>query len=99
MSAPVVNGHRALNWLAAALIALVLSTAYLLDGPGELQSIQTMARDAEAATSAARAQARFEAAAQALCGGPNAAWADLGDGAVQCSTKRGHKTLVAKAAL
>lgn len=39
----------------------------------------------------AQAQARYDAAVQALCG-PNAAWMELQDGAIQCTTKRGTPT-------
>lgn len=39
---------------------------------------------------------RFERAAQALCGGENAHVDLLADGSVQCSTKRGFKTLTAR---
>lgn len=36
---------RLTNWLAASLIALVLSIAYLLDGPTELEATQDVAAD------------------------------------------------------
>ena len=32
-----------INWLAAGLVALVLSTSYLLDGPSEIDAIQATA--------------------------------------------------------
>lgn len=51
----------------------------------------------DAQQSAARRD-RFERAAQAMCG-DNAAWRELADGAVQCFTRRGHKTHVAKVVL
>ena len=35
---------------------------------------------------------RFEAAAQAICG-QNAAWTDIGNGVIQCLTKRGKPTI------
>lgn len=38
---------------------------------------------------------KFTRAAQAVCG-LNASWDDLGDGLVQCRTKRGAKTRVAQ---
>ena len=44
------------------------------------------------------AELRFAKAAAALCGGENAAWELLADGSVQCRTKRGAKTIVAKVA-
>jgi len=39
----------------------------------------------------AQAQRRYDAAVQQLCG-PNAAWMELQDGAIQCTTKRGTPT-------
>ena len=39
----------------------------------------------------ASAQARYDAAVQRLCG-DNAAWMELQDGAIQCTTKRGTPT-------
>lgn len=39
-----------------------------------------------------RAQQRFEKAAQEMCG-MNAAWTDLGDGVIQCFSKKGRKTV------
>jgi hypothetical protein len=83
--------NHAINWTLAALTALVLSTAYLLDGPGDHQAAIDAASDAKATQSEKRAQARFERAAQAMCG-ENAGWTQLENGAVQCFTKRGHKT-------
>jgi hypothetical protein len=44
-----------------------------------------------------QAQARFDKAARAICG-ENAAVLDLGYGNIQCRTKRGRKTIVAKVA-
>lgn len=43
----------------------------------------------EDAQQQAQAQARYERAAQELCG-PNAAWMELQDGAIQCTDKRGR---------
>lgn len=57
--------------------------------------------DADVAQGDARHQAglsaeqRFARAAATMCG-QNAAWELLADGAVQCRTKRGHKTIVAQ---
>ena len=34
-----------LNWLAAAIIALLLASAHLLDGPSELEATQAVAAD------------------------------------------------------
>jgi hypothetical protein len=44
------------------------------------------------AINAAIAQEKFALAAQALCG-PQAAWAQLNDGSVQCRTKHGKPTI------
>jgi hypothetical protein len=69
--------------------ALVLSTSHLLDGDtGHALAPQ---QDSSAA------QARFARAAQTMCG-ENAGWTMLADGAVQCRTKRGHKTITAQVA-
>lgn len=45
----------------------------------------------EDAQQQAQAQARYDAAVQQLCG-PNAAWMELQDGVIQCTTKRGTPT-------
>ena len=34
-----------LNWLAAIIIAMLLASAHLLDGPSELEATQAMAAD------------------------------------------------------
>ena len=83
--------NHTINWTLAALTALVLSTAYLLDGPSDHQAAMDAAADAKATQTEQRAQARFEKAAQQMCG-DNAGWTQLENGAVQCFTKRGHKT-------
>lgn len=83
--------NHLINYALAALAALVLSTAYLLDGPSDHQAAMDAASDAKATQAEQRAQARFEKAAQAMCG-DNAGWTQLANGSVQCLTKRGHKT-------
>ena len=83
--------NHAINWGLAVLTALVLSTAYLLDGPSDHQAAMDAAADAKATQAEKRAQARFEKAAQQMCG-ENSGWTKLENGAVQCFTKRGHKT-------
>ena len=83
--------NHAINWTLAVAVAVVLSTAYLLDGPSEIQAAIDAAADAKATQAEQRAQARFEKAAQAMCG-ENAGWTKLENGAVQCFTKRGYKT-------
>ena len=43
-----------LNWLAAAIIALLLASAHLLDGPSELEATQAVAADVQDAIKAAQ---------------------------------------------
>jgi hypothetical protein len=83
--------NHAINWTLAALTALVLSTAYLLDGPSDHQAAIDAAADAKATQREQAQQARFEKAAQQMCG-DNAGWKLLENGSVQCFTKRGQKT-------
>ena len=87
--------NHLLNWCLAGVAALVLSSAYLLDAPSELQAVIDTAAAAQDARQALLAEARFAKAAQAACG-ENAGWQLRADGAVQCTTKRGHKTIVAR---
>jgi hypothetical protein len=86
--------NHLINWTLAGAVALVMSTAYLLDGPSDHQAAIDTAAAERNAQRAAVAQARFDRAAQAMCG-ENAGWQLRADGAVQCLTKRGHKTSVA----
>ena len=83
-----------INYSLAGLMALVLSTAYLLDGPSDHQAAIDTAAAERDAQRAAVAEAKIARAAQAMCG-ENAGWQRRVDGAVQCLTKRGHKTSVA----
>jgi hypothetical protein len=85
--------HRLINWSLAALTALIMSSAYLLDGPTDLQAAADAAASVRYAERQAQAQERFERAAQQACG-ENAGWQLRADGGVQCLTKRGHKTVV-----
>ena len=80
-----------INWTLAVAIALVLSTAYLLDGPSDHQAAIDAAADAKATQREQAALARFEKAAQQMCG-ENSGWTKLDNGSVQCFTKRGHAT-------
>ena len=88
-----MSAHRLINWSIAGLIALVMSSAYLLDGPSDLQAAADAAASVRQAERQAQAAARFERAAQAACG-ENAGWQLRQDGAVQCLTKQGHRTAV-----
>jgi hypothetical protein len=83
--------NHAINWTLAVLTALVLSTAYLLDGPSDHQAAMDIAADAKATQREQAQQARFEKAAQAMCG-ENSGWTKLENGSVQCFNKTGHKT-------
>lgn len=85
--------HRIINWAIAALIALGMSSAYLLDGPTDIEAARATAAARDDAIGRALAEQRFERAAQAMCG-ENAGWQRRQDGAVQCLTKRGHRTSV-----
>lgn len=80
-----------MNWVAAGLVALVLSTSHYLDWPSEIEAAQDAVAAYKAAKTEQERQARFEAAAQQMCG-DNAGWKLLDSGSVQCFTKRGYKT-------
>lgn len=84
--------HRTINWMLAACIALLLSSAYLLDGPEDHEAEHASALALEDALKLDAQQERFAKATAALCG-PNSYATDLGDGTVQCHTKRGRKTV------
>ena len=83
--------NQIINWTLAVAVSLALSTAYLLDGPSDHQAAIDAAADAKATQRELAQQARFEKAAQQMCG-ENAGWKLLENGSVQCFTKRGHKT-------
>ena len=83
--------NHAINWTLAVAVAAVLSTAYLLDGPSDHQAAMDAASDAKATQREQAQQARFEKAAQQMCG-ENAGWKLLENGSVQCFTKQGRKT-------
>ena len=85
--------HRLINWCIAGLIALVMSAAYLLDGPSDIEAARATAAARDDGISRALAAQRFERLAQKACG-ENAGWQLLDSGAVQCTTKRGHRTSV-----
>lgn len=82
-----------LNWLMASVLVLVLGLAhYLDDAIPDHHAEQAQADDLQAAIVASISQGKFERAAQAVCG-PQAAWEQLRDGAVQCKTKYGKPTI------
>lgn len=78
--------------LVAALAALLCWFGPTLD---DHSAENDQAVDLQAAIVASIAQERFDRAAQAVCG-PQAAWAQLNDGSVQCSTKHGRPTITVK---
>ena len=80
-----------MNWVAAALVALVLGTSHYLDWPSEFEAAQDAAAAYRAARTEQERQQRFEAAVQAMCG-ENAGWKLLDDGSIQCFPHRGFKT-------
>jgi hypothetical protein len=84
----------ATNWLAGITVALLISASINLDIDDHNAEID-QAVDLQAAIVASIAQERFDRAAQAVCG-PQAAWAQLNDGSVQCSTKHGKPTITVK---
>lgn len=45
-----------INWLAATLIALAMSCAWMLDGPGDIEAAQDVAEDVADAQAQAAAQ-------------------------------------------
>ena len=81
------------NILLGALIVVLLAWAgpALDDHSAEWQQ----ADDLQAAINTAIERRRFEQAAQQICG-PQAAWAELPDGSVQCKTKHGRPTVTVK---
>lgn len=81
------------GYIFTALLVLLIAALLGVAGP----ALDDHSAATDDATAQQRAQARFAKAAQAMCG-ENAGWADLGNGSVQCRTKRGHKTIVAQVA-
>lgn len=90
---------RLIEWLLVSLIALVLSSAYLLDDPSDMDALHDGAASSQDAQQAADTLIRFAQAASQACGGENAAYVLIDDHTVQCSTKRGFKTITAKVVL
>jgi len=81
--------------LCLAVTAAIL-LAWLGPGLDDHSAEVDQARELEQAQRDAQRVARFEHAAQAICG-PQAAWKMLADGiSIQCLTKRGIKTIVAQ---
>lgn len=74
-----------------ATVAIVMLLAWLGPALDDHSADYATAADLEAAQQQASAQARYDAAVQRLCG-PNAAWMERADGAIQCTDKHGRRT-------
>lgn len=89
----MITKQTAINWaLALAIVALyaVMQTVDL--GPSDHDTEQAQLQDLQAAIKSEAQEARFARAAVQICG-ENAGWSLVDDGrAIQCSTKRGHRT-------
>lgn len=78
------------DWVLASIVAVAVGALGVhLDGPGINEYADS------SAVQQARAEARFAKAAQAACGA-NAGWQLVDGHTVQCTTKRGKKTIVAQ---
>ena len=83
---------RTTNWLLAAMLAGVLATAHLLDGPSDHQAEWDQSTALQELQASQAHSARREAAAQTLCGqahGPNSEARFTPDGHLVCTTRRG----------
>jgi hypothetical protein len=85
--------HRLTNWLLALAVVALYALVAHLDGPTDHSTEHTQALALKDAVQTAQAKERYLKAARALCGSENATATDLGDGTVQCFTKRGKKTV------
>lgn len=74
--------------LTTAIIAILGVFGPQLD---DHSAEQAAANDLQAAQDQAAAEQTYRNAVQRLCG-PNAAWMELQDGAIQCTDKRGTPT-------
>lgn len=88
--------NLAINAALVVALLLLLGLAHHLDDsiPDHGAELD-QAVDLQAAIVASIDQQKFDRAAQALCG-PQAAWAQMPDGAVQCSTKYGKPTITVR---
>lgn len=81
----------AITWLIAILIGLLLSSAYLLDGPSEVATQQLISQSEQEAQNNAKAELMQERAAMQLCIralGPSAVASWSQDGALHCTFLR-----------
>ena len=79
----------------ALVLALLLLLCWFGPSIDDHSAEADEAVDLQAAIVASIAQERFDRAAQAVCG-PQAAWVQLPDGSVQCSTKYGKPTITVR---
>lgn len=83
--------------IRTAALAIAIAALLCWFGPSldDHSAENDQAVDLQAAIVASIAQERFDRAAQAVCG-PQAAWVQQPDGAVQCSTKYGRPTITVR---
>ena len=89
-----MNPHRFTNWLLATLITIIFfALCALADAPSDHSAEMAQAQDLQSAIKNEATQARFARAASTICG-ENAGWYLVDDDrTIQCTTKRGHKTM------
>ena len=83
---------RLTNYAMAALLALLLASGHLLDGPADHQAEWDQSQALKELQASQAGTQRREAAAQALCSqerGPNSEARFTPDGQLVCSTRRG----------
>lgn len=84
--------NTAVNTAMALLLALVLGTAHLLDGPDDMRAEWDQSQALKDLQASQAGTARREAAAQALCSqerGPNSEARWTVEGHLVCTTRRG----------
>lgn len=91
------NLPHLVRWLSTVLVALVLSSAYLLDGPTEIATAQAVSAELQDANKTEAATVRRTRATAVICG-QNRSWTEQQDGSFFCIDD-GHVTLAAKGAL
>jgi len=88
--------NTAINTALALLLALVLGTAHLLDGPDDMRAEWDQSQAIKDLHASQDRTARREVAAQALCSqerGPNSEARFTLDGNLVCTTRRGVRAL------
>ncbi len=87
---------RAHTWLLAIVIAVLVSSAWHLDGPEDHQADWAASQALQDLQAAEAGSARQQAAAQALCTqerGPNSEARFTPEGHLACTTRRGERAL------